>query len=300
MKRIGLTLGLMLCAALVVYPLLSNYLYEKKSDNVLTEYREKIREEKPDFSAEWERCAAYNEALLAVSAGFAGRNRQPAAAEYTERLSSEEAMCYLYIPKLGQHFAVYHGTGESLEKGVGHLRESSLPVGGPGTHAVLTGHSGVSSKVLFSDLHRLEVGDSFWLYVLDEAHCYTVREVQTVLPYETDALAIRPGEDLVTLITCTPFGVNSHRLLVTGERDLEKEAALSASDAEAALPEPEVSLADSGASPWRQSYQKALAIGLAGGVALFGLIFLCDRLRRRRKNSRTDQTDGSIIGKEIP
>lgn len=123
------------------------------------------------------------------------------------------------IPKIGQRLPIHHGIGaESLEQGVGHVEGTSLPIGGPSTHAVLAAHRGLPSKKLFTDLDQLELGDQFYLYVMDEVLAYQVDRITTVLPTEADELAIEAGCDYVTLLTCTPYGVNTHRLLVRGVR----------------------------------------------------------------------------------
>ncbi len=123
------------------------------------------------------------------------------------------------IPKLNLKLAIYHGLGtEALENGVGHVEGTSLPIGGEGTHAVLAGHRGLPSARLFTDLDQMQIGDTFLIHVLDQTLAYKVDQIKTVLPEETEDLAIVPGEDHVTLITCTPYGVNTHRLLVRGVR----------------------------------------------------------------------------------
>jgi len=126
---------------------------------------------------------------------------------------------YIIIPKINIKDRIYHGTDESvLQVGIGHLRNTSLPVGGDTTHAVLSGHRGLPSADLFTDLDQLTIGDVFYIKVLDKTLCYSVDQVLTVLPDQTDELQIQKGKDYVTLITCTPYGVNSHRLLVRGVR----------------------------------------------------------------------------------
>ncbi len=128
-------------------------------------------------------------------------------------------MGYVNIPVLSVNLPIYHGTdADTLELGIGHLLGSSLPIGGESTHTVLTAHSGMASQKMFSDLNQLKKGDVFYLEVLDETLAYQVEEIHTVLPTNTDDLGITAGEDRCTLVTCTPFGVNTHRLLVQGTR----------------------------------------------------------------------------------
>ena len=128
-------------------------------------------------------------------------------------------MGYIEIPKIHVDLPIYHGTGsDSLDRGTGHLLGSSLPVGGEGTHTIITGHSGMASQKMFTDLEQLQEGDIFYLRVLDETLAYEVKAVHTVLPHDTTHLGIVSGQDLCTLVTCTPTGINTHRLLVQGER----------------------------------------------------------------------------------
>jgi sortase A len=141
--------------------------------------------------------------------------------EYTALLNwnGDGIMGYLEIPSIQVKLPIYHGTSEAvLSQGVGHLEQSSLPVGGTGTHAVLSGHTGLASKRLFTDLSQLQVGDSFSITVLDQRLTYQVDEINVVEPHETELLRIEEGQDYVTLLTCTPYGINSHRLLVRGVR----------------------------------------------------------------------------------
>ena len=134
-------------------------------------------------------------------------------------LNGDGMMGYIVIPKMNVELPIYHTVEERvLQSGVGHMESSSLPVGGPSTHAALSGHRGLPSAKLFTDLDQMEVGDQFYIKVLGETLAYEVHEVETVLPTETESLAIQAGEDLVTLITCTPYGINSHRLLVHAHR----------------------------------------------------------------------------------
>ena len=126
---------------------------------------------------------------------------------------------YISIPRLSTTIPIYHGIAEGiLQVGIGHLQNTSLPVGGASTHAALSGHRGLPTRSLFTDLNEMQIGDQFFIQVLDQTLCYTVDQILTVLPSEMDALAIEPGKDYVTLITCTPYGINSHRLLVRGVR----------------------------------------------------------------------------------
>ena len=144
-----------------------------------------------------------------------------ASASYEQLLNVHQdgIMAYVEIPKISVNLPIYHGAGDdSLNRGVGHLLGSALPVGGEATHCILTGHSGLAKDKLFSDLDKLEVGDMFFIHVLNDTLAYRVKELFTVLPEDTSRLMIEGQHDYCTLITCTPLGVNTHRLLVRGER----------------------------------------------------------------------------------
>ena len=186
---------------------------------------------------------AYNQ-RLAENNGFS----KPALDEYNNPITPEDywdildvdgngMMGYISIPRINVTIPVYHGTSEEvLQVAVGHMQNTSLPVGGESTHAVLSGHRGLPSKALFTDLDQVQVGDLFSLTVLNETLYYRVDQILTVLPNETDALAIEKGKDYVTLVTCTPYGVNSHRLLVRGARiDYTPENGTAAAETETEL-----------------------------------------------------------------
>ncbi|MCF2621611.1 class C sortase [Collinsella tanakaei] len=178
-----------------------------------------------DLSAERELAIEYNEKLLGsrtiITDPFDPDQEQVTDEEYERvlNLGGDGVMATITIPKIHVELPVYHGTSdEALQKGVGHLQETSVPIGGESTHCVLSGHTGLPSSKIFDNLDQLEVGDYFIITVLGEDHAYRVTSTEVVLPDETESLVIQPGEDLVTLVTCTPYGVNTHRLLVHAER----------------------------------------------------------------------------------
>ena len=183
-------------------------------------------------------------------------------------------MGYINIPKINATLPIYHGTDETtLELGIGHLLGSSLPIGGSSTHSILTAHSGMASQKMFSDLPQLLVGDVFYLDILNDRLAYQVDQINTVLPHETELLGIEDGKDLCTLVTCTPFGVNTHRLLVRGHRIPYEEAEVIVQEKGNEVPTP---------STWEQEYFRGVAIGLAI-VAVMGIciIFICCHKRGR-------------------
>ena len=187
-------------------------------------------------------------------------------------------MGYVEIPKISINLPIYHGTGESvLDEGIGHLTGSSLPVGGEGCHSVLTGHSGVAGNRLFSDLEQLCAGDVFFLHILNQVLAYQVMDINQVLPHETELLVPVSGQDLCTLVTCYPYGVNSHRLLVRGIRIPYAEATEMEQEAE-----------ENGSpvkSTWKAQYFTGLAIGggaAAGAVIAVVIIALLRKKRRKQ------------------
>ena len=188
---------------------------------------------------------------------------------------------YVIIPKIQVNLPIYHGTdAEVLDRGVGHLLGSSLPVGGKNTHTILSGHSGMASQKMFTDLEQLVPGDVFYLNVLGETMAYQVTEINTVLPYETDLLGIVPGEDLCTLVTCTPYGINTHRLLVRGSRIPYEEAAVM---------EEETASVEPAASTWEAKYLQGLLFGCAAAVGVSAIVFLVVRIKKyppHRKGGR--------------
>lgn len=195
-------------------------------------------------------------------------------ASYDEllNLNGDGTMAYIEIPSLGIYLPVAHGTdAATLENAVGHVG-SSLPVGGKGTHAVLSGHSGMASEKMFSDLDQLKIGDIFFIHVLNETLAYAVDDISTVLPEDTSQLAIERDKDLVTLITCTPFGVNTHRLLVRGSR-IDYDAQTVVADIESLEPE-------AAGSTWINEYIKGIVLG----VIILILAVIAYMVMRRGQN----------------
>ena len=284
MKRkaiIALAVLLLIAAAgLTVYPLVSNYVNDKYQSLVRIEYVEEIEKTNAMDLVDAKAAAqAYNDNLSPLRYH---REAVQAASENYEnllKLNGSGIMGYVEIPKLEINLPIYHGTGETaLEKGVGHLLGSSLPIGGPGCHSILTGHSGVAGNKLFSDIDQLSEGDVFYLRVLDETLAYEVEAVNIVLPYETELLAPVRGRDLCTLVTCYPYGVNTHRLLVRGKRIPYEEAV----EIEENAGEEPVR------STWKEQYIKGLVIGgdCALAAALLGLAISWLRRKRRKTDEK--------------
>ena len=208
--------------AILLYPAASDLWNQARQDRLMGSYQQSVAAlPGRDVSALWEAARAYNDALE-PSFGDAFTGEQPAAEDpYWGLLDPDGSgtMGYLVIPKISVSLPVGHGTGEKvLQSGLGHLAGTSIPVGGAGTHSVIAGHRGLPSALLLTDLDQMAVGDRFYLHVLDDVLAYEVDQVLVVEPNDASALLPEEGEDLVTLLTCTPYGVNTQRLLVRGHR----------------------------------------------------------------------------------
>ena len=207
-----------------LYPTVSNYLAEKNQVEIIREYEEMVVQiDENQINEEMQKAKTYNENLSGepVHDPFVAGSGYALPENYTEvlNLSEDGVMAYIEIPKISVYLPIYHGTSnEVLEKGVGHIQSTSIPIGGISTHSVLTGHTGLPSAELFTRLDELDIGDIFYIHVLNEVLTYKIYETKVILPDEIDELQITSGRDLVTLVTCTPYGVNTHRLLVKAER----------------------------------------------------------------------------------
>ena len=254
---------------LLLYPLIGELMSEKYHSDVETTYTAAIEDtDKTELTAQREAAQQYNAMLSGAATITKGGASAPPLA-YAQQLTVGGVMAYVDIPKINVYLPVQHGTGaETLEKSVGHVVGTSLPVGGSSTHAVLSAHSGMASSKLFSDIDQLATGDVFYIHVLGEVLAYEVDAIHTVLPTDTRLLQIEEGKDYVTLVTCTPFGINTHRLLVRGHRiPYTPEQATAA-----AVEKP-------AASSWTQHYLTGLGISLSVVAVAGGGYFL---MRRKR------------------
>ena len=215
-----LVLIFLLGLSLLLYPAVSDYWNSKHQTRAIAVYSEEVSGlDEDQYQALWEAAAAYNASLLERNNAYLLTEEQKAAYEQLLNVSGLGIMGYIEIPSIDCSLPIYHGTEESvLQIAIGHLEWSSLPVGGESTHCVLSGHRGLPSAKLFTNLDKLQEGDVFLLRVLDEVLTYEVDQILIVEPQETGALRIVEGEDLCTLVTCTPYGINTHRLLVRGHR----------------------------------------------------------------------------------
>ena len=253
---------------LLFYPLAGELLNEKYHSDVETTYTAVIADtDDAKLTAQREAAEQYNAMLSGAAIAEGGASAPPLA--YAQQLTVGGIMAYVDIPKINVYLPVQHGTdADTLEKSVGHVVGTSLPVGGSSTHAVLSAHSGMASSKLFSDIDQLAEGDTFYIHVLGEVLAYKVDAIHTVLPTDTSLLQIADGKDLVTLVTCTPFGVNTHRLLVRGHRVPY-------------TPEQETEVAETQkvTSSWTQHYLTGLAIGIGAVAVTGGGYFLVRRHR---------------------
>lgn len=278
--KIILIIGFVGGLAISLYPLVSNMQARKSQVNVISNYQSEIdnsNEEK--IAQEKDLAYTYNRKLnqtIILSDPFDPNAISMADEQYYEILNfaDDGVMGYIKIPRINVNLPIYHGTdSEHMLKGVGHLVGTSFPIGGIDSHSVLSAHSGLSSADLFTNLVDLENGDLFYVYILDEILAYEVDNIKVVEPTETDDLRIVKGEDYVTLVTCTPFGINSHRLLVRGHRveydsDIEKEEAKKAND-----------------NVWFKEYIKSIVSGVGTIVAILIIAFVVKKVKKmiRRK-----------------
>ena len=287
MNKRGIVKGLMvfllfgIAIALTMYPFISNWLFENKMDSVADAVEQAAQElDNSEQQAALQAAREYNQVLanghVTLTDPFEEDVTDEDLAEYESLLNlmDDGVMGTVEIPVIDVSLPIYHGTSESvLEKGVGHLHGTSLPVGGESTHTVLTGHTGLSKAKLFTDLTELEEGDIFFLRVMGENLAYEVDQIKVVLPSELDDLKIVPGEDYCTLVTCTPYGVNSHRLLVRGVR----------TDYQEAVENPETFEDKEVESKWMEEYKKALLISVG---CFIGCLVVLGIIRHFRNRSR--------------
>ncbi|MCD7806790.1 MAG: class C sortase [Lachnospiraceae bacterium] len=273
---------------LMAYPFLANWIFVNRADSLVSSYDAQVENTEEEKLQEARELAEYyNEAIatghVELRDPFTEESQVYSESTYYELLdvTGTGLMGYISIPCIDVTLPVYHGTDSStLEKGVGHLPGSSLPVGGASTHCVLTGHTGLSSAKLFTDLTELEEGDIFILTVLGEKLAYEVDQILVVEPNDISSLQIESGADYCTLITCTPYGINSHRLLVRGVR----------TEYEEEYEEAGAFTVRTGESQWMNEYMKALGISIAllivALLLLFAVRMLQRKLRRRRRQDR--------------
>ncbi len=216
---IFLTLGFLIGISVLLYPAFSNYWNSKTQSRVIVDYESVLEHLEPeDYSAIFQAADDYNEALRLIEFPLMNYEQVPGYYD-TLKIEGTSIIGYVKIDKIGVELPIYHGTSDAvLNRGVGHLEGTSLPVGGESTHSAISAHRGLPSAKLFTDLDRLEVGDTFQITILDRVLTYQVDQVKVITPREIEDLQIVEGKDYCTLFTCTPYGINTHRLLVRGIR----------------------------------------------------------------------------------
>ena len=274
---------IIICGILLAsYPWISNYVNERAADGEINVYEENVQNMDEEKLKEYLLDAQeYNAALLDTRIALidpfdAEFNKLYKDTPYSNLLNydSQGIMGFLEIPAIKVKLPIYHGTSPAvLQKGVGHLEGSSLPVGGESTHSILTGHTGLNKAKLFTDLTSVQKGDMFFVSVLGRKMAYVVDDINVVLPDDTSRLQVVEGKDYVTLITCTPYGVNDHRLLVRGVRT---EYAAEEYEGE----QKKDSIKD---SLWISAYKKALAIGVVAVIVLAILLAASQKVRSRQE-----------------
>lgn len=226
LSTIILILVFLVGLSLLLYPTVSDYWNSLHQSRAIAQYSEQVAGLDNDIYEQlWEAAEEFNEALRSNDHRFIPTDEEKAEYEALLNVSGNGVIGYVEIPTINCALPIYHGTNEAvLQVAVGHIEGTSLPTGGPGIHAALSGHRGLPSARLFTDLDKLDKGDTFILRILDETLTYEVDRILIVEPHELDALEIDPEKDYCTLVTCTPYGINSHRMLVRGHR-VENEAA---------------------------------------------------------------------------
>ena len=271
--RVLLVILLMLIGlGILLYPTISNLWNERLQQKLISSYEEEVAELSDDRKNELlEAAYEYNDQheRNVIMDAFDENNEYVLTHPYDTMLAIDDTgmMCYLEIPKMNSKMVVYHGiSAKVLEKGVGHIDGTSLPVGGKSTHTVMSAHRGLPSAKLFTNLDQIVLGDQFYIHVLDEHLAYEVSEINTVLPEEISLLDIVEGEDLVTLVTCTPYGVNTHRLLIRGHRV------------------PYVPPEEPTVTVWeKMSELKFAIISLLVALLVADIVFIVFRIRRKKK-----------------
>lgn len=263
-----------------VYPAVSNRLAERRQAEAIERYEADVTVLEPEEIEEQKaRAREYNQNLAEdeLHDPFLQGDQYVISSGYNDVLNYNEdgIMAYVEIPCIDVNLPIYHGTSEEvLQKGAGHLAASSLPIGGEGTHSVISAHRGLPSAKLFTDLDEMEIGDVFYIHVLDETLAYQVDQIETVEPDELNSLRVVKGRDLVTLLTCTPYAVNTHRLLVRGTRIPYEEAReIQEEQEQNALP------------LWLREYFTSIVVGIFFLALLITAVLLW-RKRSRRKGKK--------------
>lgn len=227
-NKIGIVI-IIIGIVIISYPIISNIIAAYTRSTVISNYKEQIKQmEEEEIQRQKEKAREYNESLTETDGidiqinnigGTSNEQNTSEGVSYLNVLDVGEVLGYISIPKIEIYLPIYHGVSEDvLQSGVGHVENSSFPIGEVGTHAVLAGHTGIVRTKIFDDIDKLELGDKFYINILDEKYAYKVDQIKIVDPEDNQYVGIEEGKEYVTLLTCTPYGINSHRLLVRGSR----------------------------------------------------------------------------------
>ncbi len=277
---IALILILLCGIGLLVYPAVSEWYYNMNKAEILTEYHEEIKNlDDSAKKAALEEARKYNERLLTPIQYADDLEKLTEGYEDILNVNGRGLIGYVSIPVIKVNLPIYHGTSEAvLAAGVGHMKTSSFPIGGLGTHSAISAHTGTAQQRLFSDLEMVKLGDMFFITVLDETLAYEVDDISVVLPADVTNLKIDKYKDQVTLVTCTPYGVNSHRLLVRGRRvEMPKE------EAEEIIAKTEPT---STGNTWAMRYLVWALIGIGISIAFFMIFLLVFKMLERKKKAK--------------
>ena len=316
---VGIFLILMTGVCFFMYPIVANWITEQAAHNTIRKYDEAVQKlDDKEIKEIAAKADEYNRALAG------NQEKKISSFTYENILSVSDALGYIDIPKIGVHYPIFHGLSDSvLQKGIGHMEGSSLPVGGPSTHAVLAGHTGLPGSKLFTDLDTLAEGDIFYIHVLNRVLRYRVDRIVVVLPNDSDHVAIETDKDYVTLVTCTPYGINDHRLLVRGTRapyqqaqqTSEDEVSDNQSGSQSDVPQGEASHVthdNTGDSPAVYTAAESQVLPartiiwyIATGVIIFVMlgaimILVFPSVNKRRKNRKQSETKQGCDDKEKP
>ncbi|MGN1458421.1 MAG: class C sortase, partial [Acutalibacteraceae bacterium] len=281
---------ILLSIALVCYPFISNYLVGLNQQSDVVSYEDTIEDtDEQELQQAYDQAVEYNKSLLGsvvVTDPFDPNFVPQIDYEYSGMLTvGGDIMATIEIPEIELSLPIYHGTNSDvLKKGAGHLPQTSLPVGGESTHAVITGHTGMPAAKLFTDLNILKVGDKFYIHVLGKTLAYQIVKIYVIEPDDTKSLRVYEGKDYVTLITCTPYGVNSHRLLVRGERVPYVEDEQKSPDI----------ISRASESTWMKEYKKALLAGAVILCVILVVFFVLRGIIRHRKQKKQDSQNRNI------
>ena len=268
-------------AGIFLYPAISNYLAERQQTEVIHTYQAKVNEmDQAEIDAAWQEAVVYNENLAGdpVHDPFIMGSGYVLPDNYEEVLNvdGDGVMGYIDIPKIDVYLPIYHGTSEEvLAEGAGHLEMTALPIGGENRHPVISAHRGLPSAELFTRLDEMEIGDEFYIHILDETLAYEVDQIEVILPEELSLLQPEEDRDLLTLLTCTPYAVNTHRLLVRGTRVPYVESAV----------QDHVDRARADRS-WLEEYIHAIVLGVLLLIILGTAAFLIWRRKRKKAGRR--------------